>query len=209
MRAVSFAAFIVGVVLIPTALGLAKVDHDREVSQAERMLVAETDEHGAALENYFARARSVVLLTANAPAFTNVLAEPGTRAAKVRRQGRNIAEVTHHLRYLERLYPASIGEACFIGAAGEELARVVRGQVAAAADLSTTEKRSLFFASVFPRALGQPLQPNPYVSPDTKEGVVATPTLTPQADRRKRAIVHFEVTVESFRRAMGETESSE
>jgi diguanylate cyclase (GGDEF)-like protein len=209
MRAVSFAAFIVGVILIPTALGLAKVDHDREVSQVERMLVAETDEHGAALENYFARARSVVLLTANSPAFANVLAEPGTRAAKVRRQSRNIAEVTHHLRYLERLYPASIGEACFIDADGEELARVVRGEVAAAADLSTKEEQAPFFAPAFALDFGQTLQTKPYVSPDTKEWVVANATLIPQADRRKRAIVHFEVTVESFRRAMGATDSAE
>jgi hypothetical protein len=161
MRAMSFAAFIVGVLLIPTALGLAKVDHDREVSQAERMLVAETDEHGAALENYFARARSVVLLTANSPAFANVLAEPGTRAAKVRRQSANIAEVTHHLRYLERLYPASIGEACFIDADGEELARVVRGAVAAAADLSTKEEQAPFFAPAFALDFGQTLQTRP------------------------------------------------
>ena len=46
MRSVSFVALIVGVMLIPTALGVAKFDHDREVSQLERTLVAETDEHG-------------------------------------------------------------------------------------------------------------------------------------------------------------------
>jgi hypothetical protein len=32
MRTVSFAALIVGVILIPTALGMARMDHDREVS---------------------------------------------------------------------------------------------------------------------------------------------------------------------------------
>src|SRR3954447_19652041 len=118
MRALSFAALIVGVVLIPTALGLAKLDHDREVSQLQRTLVADTDEHGGAVENYFARARAIVLLTANSPAFANVLSEPGTRAEKVDRQGRNLAEVTHQLGYLEHLYPTSVGEACFIDANG-------------------------------------------------------------------------------------------
>ena len=59
MRSVSFAALIVGVILIPTALGFAKIDHDRDVSALERTLIAETNEHGAALDNYFARARSV------------------------------------------------------------------------------------------------------------------------------------------------------
>src|SRR3954463_7476238 len=209
MRLLSFAALIVGVVLIPTALGVAKLDHDRDQSQAERMLVAETDEHGGALENYFARARSVVLLTANSPAFANVLAEPGTRADKVRRQGRNIAEVTHHLGYLERLYPSSIGEACLIDSDGEELARVVRGDVAAAADLSTEEEQAPFFAPTFALDFGQTHQTRPYVSADTKEWVVANATLIPQPDMRKRAIAHFEVTVESFRRALGATRSAE
>jgi hypothetical protein len=112
----------------PTALGMAKFDHDRDVSELERKLVAATDEHGGALESYFARARSIVLLTANSPAFANVLAEPGSRAEKVRRHSRSIREVTHQLDYLERLYPTSIGEACFIDANGEEFARAVRGE---------------------------------------------------------------------------------
>jgi diguanylate cyclase (GGDEF)-like protein len=209
MRTLSFGALIVGVVLIPTALGLARVDHDRDESQSERMLVAETEEHGGALDNYFLRARSVVLLTANSPAFANVLAEPGTRADKVRRQGRNIAEVTHHLGYLEQLYPTSIGEACFINAHGEEFARVVRGKVAAPADLSTTEEQTPFFRPTFALRFGQVHQTKPYVSPDTKEWVVANATLIPQPDGHKRAFVHFEVTIESFRRAMGTTKSAE
>ena len=209
MRAVSLAALMVGVILIPTALGLAKMDHDRAVSEVERMLVADTDEHDGALESYFSRARSIVLLTANSPAFANVLAEPGTRSEKVRRPGRNLAEVVHHLRYLEHLYPASIGEACFIDAQGEEFARVVRGAVAPAAELSTTEEQTPFFAPTFALDFGDTHQTRPYVSPDTKEWVIANATPVPQPDGRKRAIVHFEVTIESFRRAMGGTASVE
>jgi diguanylate cyclase (GGDEF)-like protein len=209
VRAVSFVALIVGVILIPTALGLAKVDRDHRVSELERTLVAETDEHGGALDGYFGRSRSIVLLTANSPAFANVLAERGTREQKVRRQGRNFAEVTHQLGYLERFYPSSIGEACFIDADGEELARVVRGEVAAPADLSTEEKRTPFFAPTFALRFGQTHQTRPYVSPDTREWVIANATLIPQRDGRKRAIVHFEVTIESFRRAMGEAHDYE
>ena len=51
MRSVSFAALIVGVILIPTALGVAKLDHDRAVSEIERGLVAKTDQHAGALES--------------------------------------------------------------------------------------------------------------------------------------------------------------
>src|SRR5919202_1561085 len=110
MRAFSLAALIVGVLLIPTALGVAKLDRDRNESDLKRTLLAATDEHGSALESYFARARSIVLLTANSPAFANVLEEPGTRLEKVRARGRSLREVTHQLDYLERLYPTSIGE---------------------------------------------------------------------------------------------------
>src|SRR3954470_3116803 len=205
MRAISFTALVVGVCLIPSAVGVAKLDHDRRLSELDRTLRAETDEHSGALDNYFERAHSVVLLTANSPAFARVLAEPGATAQKVRRQSRNLADVTRQLGYLERLYPASIGEACFIDADGEELARVVRGDIASAADLSTEEEQAPFFAPTFALDFGQTHQTRPYVSPDTKEWVVANATLIPQPDGRKRAIVHFEVTVESFRRAMGAT----
>jgi diguanylate cyclase (GGDEF)-like protein len=204
VRVLAFTTLIVSVVLIPTTLGIAKLDHDRDASELERTLVAETDEHGGALDNYFARSRSIILLTANSPAFANVLAEPGTRTQKVRRQGRNLGEVTHHLRYLERLYPGSIGEACFIDADGNEFARVVRGRTAAPGDLSTAEEQTVFFAPTFGLRFGQVHQTAPYVSPDTKEWVVANATLIPQRDGHKRAFVHFEVTVESFRRVMGQ-----
>ena len=38
MRALSLAALILGVLLIPTALGMAKFEHDRDVSELERKL---------------------------------------------------------------------------------------------------------------------------------------------------------------------------
>jgi diguanylate cyclase (GGDEF)-like protein len=203
MRTLSFAALIVGVLMIPVSIGVAKFDRDRDVSELERTLVMETEAHAAALESYFARSRSIVLLTGNSPAFANVLAEPGARAEKVRRQSRSIGEVTHQLGYLEQLYPSSIGEACLVNADGEEFARVVRGSIARPRELSVTEEQTVFFAPTFALDFGQVHQTRPYVSPDTKEWVVANATLIPQSDGEKRAFVHFEVTVESFRRAMG------
>jgi diguanylate cyclase (GGDEF)-like protein len=188
---------------------VAKFERDRDVSEVERSLVAETDEHGGALESYFARARAIVLLTANSPAFAHVLAEPGTREDQVRRQSRSLRDVTAQLGYLEELYPRSIGEACFIDADGEEFARVVRGTVARAADLSTEEEQAPFFGPTFALRPGETHQTSPYVSPDTKEWVVANATQIPVEGVRKRAIVHFEVTVESFRRAMGKTRGAE
>src|SRR4051795_3937135 len=209
MRVPAFVALIVGVVLVPTTLGVAKLDRDRDRSQLERSLVAETEAHGGALENYFTRSQSVVLLTSNSPAFAEFLAAPGTRAQKVQREGRALNDVVHHLGYLEQLYPSSIGEACFIDADGAELARVVRGRVARPQELSTAESQTPFFAPTFALRFGQTHQTLPYVAPDTKEWVVANATPIPQRDGRKRAIVHFEVTVESFRRAMGRATDAE
>ena len=185
VRLLAFAALIVGVLLIPTALGVAKLDHDRDVSELERALVAETDEHGGALESYFARARAIVLLTANSPAFANVLAEPGTRAQKVRRhepQPRARSRITS--RYLEQLYPTSIGEACFIDAQrrGVRARRARRDRAAAAI---SPPRRSRPSSSRRPSrcGFGQVHQTAPYVSPDTKEWVVANATLIPQRRR--------------------------
>jgi len=209
MRVASFTALIVGVCLVPSAVGVAKLEHDRRLSELDRTLVAETDEHSGALDNYFERAHSVVLLTANSPAFANVLAEPGSRAQKVRRQSRNLRDVTQQLGYLERLYPTSIGEACFIDAEGEEFARVVRGDVARAADLSTEEEQAPFFAPTFALEVGQTHQTRPYISPDTNQWVVANSTRIPHRRGDGDAIVHFEVTIESFRRAMGHSTRSE
>src|SRR3954463_3363850 len=209
MRVISLAALVAGVCLIPSAVGVAKLDQDRRLSELDRALRADTDEHGDALDSYFERAHSIVLLTANAPAFGRVLAEPGSTGQKVRSHSRNLADVTQQLGYLERLYPRSIGEACFIDADGEELARVVRGRIARAADLSTTEEQTPFFAPTFALDIGQTYQARPYISPDTNEWVVANATRIPQAKGHKGAIVHFEVTIESFRRAMGRSDRSE
>jgi diguanylate cyclase (GGDEF)-like protein len=203
MRTFSFAALMVGVLLIPTGLAVAKFDRDRDIAEVQRTLVAETQEHGGALESYFARARSIVLLTANSPAFPRLVSAPGSRQQKATRPSRNLRDVKRHLGYLEQQYPNSIGEACLIDANGEEYARVVRGDIAEPGDLSTVEEQTPFFAPTFALGFGQVHQTRPYVSPDTKEWVVANATLIPQRDGTKRAFVHFEVTVESFRRAMG------
>ena len=81
----------------------------------------------------------------------------------------------------------------------------MRGDIAAPSDLSTDGGGDGLLRSDVRARLRPGAPDRPYVSPDTKEWVVANATLIPQADGRKRAFVHFEVTVESFRRAMGET----
>ena len=204
MRVVSFVGLIVGVLLIPTAFGVAKFDRDRDVSELERTLVAETDEHGGALESYFARARAISLLTANSPAFANVLAEPGTRVEKVRRQSR---EHRARSRITSGISSSSTRRASARRALSTPMVRSSPARCAARSQAQGPldgRGAGAVLRADLQAAFGQVHQTRPYVSPDTKEWVIANASLIPQADGRKRAFVHFEVTVESFRRAMGE-----
>jgi hypothetical protein len=152
------------------------------------------------LEDYFARARSIDLLTANNPAFRRFYRTPGDRIDKIRAGGPVLDEANEALGYLEELFPDSIGEACFIDRAGPEVARMVRGERATLADLSPDESGAAFFAPTFALRHGEVYQARPYVSPDTEEWVISNSTLMPTADGSKKAIVHFEVTIESFRK---------
>ncbi len=104
------------------------------------------------------------------------------------------------LANLELLFPDSIGEACFIDFHGSENARAVGGADEDLANLSPDEARNSFFAPTFELDKGEVYQAAPYVSPDTHEWVIANSTPIVMPDGSKPGIVHFEVTIESFRR---------
>ena len=167
--------------------------HTRET--ADRSLLSTAQAERQALENYFARARSIVLLTAQNPALRELY------SGRVRTRARVLDDVNDALSYLERLYPDSIGEACLIDRGGVERARVVRGVRAEGDELSHEEGDNAFFASTFAMRAGQVHQARPYLSPDTREWVISNSTPVPLPGRAPRAIAHFEVTIESFRRA--------
>src|SRR3954471_7818760 len=114
-------------------------------------------------------------------------------------------EINGGLGYLETLFPGSIGEACFIDRSGAEVARMVRGERATVEGLSLDESKNPFFAPTFALPIGSVYQARPYVSPDTKEWVISNSTPLDTADKSKPAILHFEVTVESFRAAAART----
>ena len=200
MRRLSLPVLLLAVLLVPASIGLAALQRDSAREALDGALAHEAAQQRGALEAYFARARAIVLLTAQNPAFGDFYAEKGTREGKIRAGGRAVREANAALRYLERLYPQSIGEACFIDQSGAENARAVRGRVAPLADLSLDEAEAPFFTPGFALRPGQVHQARPYVSPDTREWVIANVTPAPGI-RRARAIVHFEVTIESFRRA--------
>jgi diguanylate cyclase (GGDEF)-like protein len=174
--------------------------HARAVTRERNELAHDAVEQAQVLNAYFARSSSIILLTAHNPAFKEFYAETGDRDRRVRRGGATLDLANEALGYLEQLYPDRIGEACFIDAAGAENARMVRGERAGYADLSPDESKNPFFAPSFRLGRDQVYQAKPYVSPDTDEWVIANSTVVPMADGSKPAIVHFEVTVDSFRR---------
>ena len=80
----SVAALLAGVVLIALSVGAAIVQHDRKIESRKRALRNEARSQADRLDNYYARARSLALITARNPGFRNFYAEPGSRAEKIR-----------------------------------------------------------------------------------------------------------------------------
>jgi diguanylate cyclase (GGDEF)-like protein len=196
-------ACILAIGLLTVAVGAAVSEHNREREKLDRQLKSEAGEHAEHLEQYFSRARALTLITAQNPAFREFYEQSGARRAKVVAGGRTVRESNKALAYLEDLFPNSIGEACFIDGAGPENARAVKGHVAPLADLSADETAASFFKPSFALRQGEVFQGKPYISPDTHEWVIpnATPLLTRNGSRP--AIIHFETTLESFRREAG------
>ena len=200
MRRFSFSVLLVAICLLPVGIGSGTSAHGHARAALDGALANTAGAQAQVLEDYFARARSINLLTANNPAFRDFYELPGSRTAKVRAGGPVLDEANQALGYLEDLFPDSIGEACFIDRAGPENARMVRGERATLEDLSPDESGAAFFAPTFALAHKEVYQAQPYESPDTKEWVISNSTLMPTRDGSKPAIVHFEVTIESFRK---------
>jgi diguanylate cyclase (GGDEF)-like protein len=200
VRFATFVALAAGVILLAGSIGLAARDRSEHRLAVDHALSNQVDNEAAKLDEYFERARSINLLTAHNPGFYDFYAAPGRRIDKVKAHGPAIQQAEAALAYLERLYPASIGEACFIDFGGAENARYVRGVRAPLKSLSPDESGNPFFKPTFSLRPGQVYQAQPYVSPDTQEWVISNSTPVPGTGFPPRAIVHFEITLESFRR---------
>ena len=169
-----------------------KLDHDLTLAAAYR---------ATEFNDYFHSARAVAALTSHSSAFADFYDAPGSRTDRIAAGGRVIDRVVESLRYIEALYPDSVGEACFIDRSGAENARVVRGRVAPADELSPDETEQPFFEPAFRQLYGKVYQSKPYVSPDTGEWVISNATKIDTGLGVSPALVHFEVTVESLRLA--------
>ena len=205
VRAVAILALVCGFALLAGSIGLGIHDRSERERADDSALVHVADSEAAQLQEYFGRARSINLITAHNSAFSAFYAEPGSRIKAIEAQGPAIRGAEDGLAYLERLYPASIGEVCFIDQSGAENGRYVRGVRAGLADLSLDERKNPFFDPTFALNAGEVFQAKPYVSPDTHEWVISNSTPVPATGSPAAAIVHFEITLESFRRTAAAT----
>ena len=201
LRGVSAAALVLALCLLPAGMGAAMGQRSQARAALDAGLAHAAQEQAQVLSDYFERARSLTLLTAHNSAFADFYETPGRRLEKLRGDAELMDKINDGLGYLETLYPGSIGEACFIDRSGAENARTVRGVRAILSGLSSDESRNPFFAPSFALPIGSVYQARPYVSPDTDEWVISNSTPLATPDRSKPAILHFEVTVESFRAA--------
>jgi hypothetical protein len=190
------------------AIFVATSTHGRRVSELDTTLRADAQAESSLLEAYFERARAVDLVSAQNPALAGFYSERGDLLEKIEAGGPNVARIGDALAAVERLYPKSIGEACVIDIGGHEVARVVFGKHASFADLSPDESGNPFFKPTFALPAGVVYQAPPYVSPDTGEWVISNSTVAPTPDGQKHAFFHFEVTIESFRRAAAASHSA-
>src|SRR5262245_29116200 len=197
----ALAVFVFLLVLLPLlAFGTISQHRDRKTS-SDRNLSYEASEQTANVADYFGRSRALTQILAKNPSFSEFYSAPGRRAEKIRAEIRSVRGANEALAYLESLFPGSIGEACFIDAAGPENARAVKGRIEPVKNLSPDETGASFFAPTFALRPGQVYQSKPYLSPDTNEWVIANSAPVDLPGRSTPAIVHFEVTLESLRQA--------
>lgn len=130
MNRIRIVALVLAIGVVPLAIGVFFLARDsREYSHAalDTALAGQSRTHAAALDDYFRRARSTILLAAQESAFAKFYESDGGRVAKIRSGGPVVDKLNGALAYLERLYPGAIGEACVIDGTGAEAGRVVRG----------------------------------------------------------------------------------
>ena len=180
------AVFVVLVVLLPLLVYAAFVQRETKTSSEDRALAFEASEQESNVAEYFGRARALTQILAKNPSFAGFYEEPGRRVDKIRFQTRSVREANEALAHLETLFPGSIGEACFIDAAGPENARAVKGRIESIDRLSPDETAASFFAPTFQLRPDQVYQSKPYVSPDTDEWVIANSAPIALAGRRPR-----------------------
>lgn len=196
-RSTGLALTVIAAGLLPLGLCAALVLHQSASAAAARDRQNAGERAAAAavqLDQLFLQWRSQDLIAANNQVLSRWYTEPDKRPQFA-------APVNSALVQLHSLYPDLIDEACFIDHAGPEQARMVRGEIAAPADLSPDESEAPFFAPTFAVRAGQVHQHGPYVSEDSKRWVISNSTPV-FVGGKAVALLHFEASLEGVRQRL-------
>ena len=198
-RVATVSALFVGLLVLALSVVTSVVTaRDKQVAAQDSQLGSTLGQQADAIGGFFERSRVADALLAANPAFADFYRAPGTVRAKVEAGGPLLDRINDALAYLEDLYPGRIDEACFIDSDGTEIASVIDGRREPAAELSPDEDDP-FLAATLALAPGTVYQAGAFESADTHERVVSSSTVVEAAGRR--GVVHFEITVDSFRMA--------
>lgn len=197
-RLLRFVTAAMGVALLAGAiLSTATAGRDAALAELDNALSSDAVLRASALQEYFERAESIELLLANDSALAQF--EKGSDQLSAPQVAAASAQAAKAMAYLQELYPGQISEACLIDNTGTEWARVVRGKIAPASELSTEEAKAPFFAPTMELPKGHVHQAAPYISPDTDEWVISNSTPLVTASGRTWGMAHFEVILDTFR----------
>ena len=87
MRRFSLSMLLVAICLLPVGIGSGTSAHSHAVAALDGALANTAAAQAQVLQDYFSRARSIDLLTANNPAFRRFYRTSGERAARIRAGG--------------------------------------------------------------------------------------------------------------------------
>ena len=180
------------------SVGLGVIGARDKRQALDRDLIRDGRKHLDDINEYFGRARDLMLLQAQNDAFADFYNASGTRVDKVDSGNTSLDRAVSSLDYLQSLYGGRIGEICFIDHGGAENARLVWGKRAATAELSPDESKNPFFGPTISLGIGKVYQAAAYISPDTHDLVISNSTLLPDLPSGQSAMIHFEVSMASF-----------
>lgn len=152
------------------------------------------NEISGVVESHFLETGKDLLIASQNTAFNMYFKDTGNKAHWIKEQHKT-------LKYLRGIYRDVIDEACYIGAEGKEISRIVLDNISKEDELSSDEDRSRFFQNALRMGEGEIYQGKPAISEDTKRWVL--PNATPIfVNGNKVAILHFEVTMTYFQRLL-------
>jgi diguanylate cyclase (GGDEF)-like protein len=199
-RRLRLVTLVVGLgLLAASVLNVVASGRDAQRRQRDADLMLEVGVQGASLSDYFHRSRDIASIISRNSVFDDFYLAGPNRIETIRAGGPLMDDIHDSLIAIEDRFQDQINEVCFIDLSGAENARVVRGQIAAMNDLSPDESKEAFFDATNLVQPGDVHQGVPYESPDTGQWVISNSTPVALDDGTVRSLLHFEVSLESFR----------